>query len=41
MLANDLDGIIRKFRIDEDDKQPGANLRRTGVNAPGRAYRSA
>jgi methyl-accepting chemotaxis protein len=31
-LANDLDGIIRQFRID-DDNQPGDNVRRAVANA--------
>jgi methyl-accepting chemotaxis protein len=35
-LANDLDGIIRQFRID-DDIQLGASLRRAAAVIPGRA----
>ena len=36
-LANDLDGIIHQFRI-EDDGQSGGNLRRSSGNTTGRAY---
>ena len=40
VLANDLDGIIRQFRLN-DDSQAGANLRSSAAPTPGRAYRVA
>jgi methyl-accepting chemotaxis protein len=40
VLANDLDGIIRQFRLG-DDKQQGGNLRGRPAEASQRAYRVA
>jgi methyl-accepting chemotaxis protein len=39
VLANDLDGIIRQFRL-SDESQPGGNLRGKRVEATQRAYRA-
>jgi len=39
-LASELDGIIRQFRID-DDNQAGSNLRHSGVNVKAQSYRTA
>jgi methyl-accepting chemotaxis protein len=39
VLANDLDGIIRQFRL-SDDRQPGGNLRGSAVKASGQAFRA-
>ena len=40
VLANDLDGIIRQFRL-SDESQPGGNLRGRPAQASQRAYRVA
>jgi methyl-accepting chemotaxis protein len=40
VLASDLDGIIRRFRI-EDDSQAGGNLRHPAVVVTARSYRTA
>jgi len=40
VLANDLDGIIRQFRL-SDENQPGGNLRGRPAQASQRAYRVA
>ena len=40
VLANDLDGIIRQFRL-SDESQPGGNLRGRPAGAAQRAFRAA
>jgi methyl-accepting chemotaxis protein len=40
ILANDLDGIIRQFRL-SDESQPGGNLRGRPATAAQRAFRAA
>lgn len=40
VLANELDGVIRQFRL-SDDNQPGGNLRAGAARAPERAVRVA
>ena len=40
VLANDLDGLIRQFRLG-DERQSGSNLRGSAAHAPGRAFRVA
>jgi methyl-accepting chemotaxis protein len=40
MLANDLDAIIRQFRLSEES-QPGGSFRGKAMEAPRRAYRTA
>jgi len=40
VLANDLDGIIRQFRL-SDESQPGGNLRGRPATAAQRAFRAA
>ena len=40
VLANDLDGIIRQFRLSEE-KQPGGKLRNQSAGASGRSLRIA
>jgi methyl-accepting chemotaxis protein len=39
VLANDLDGIIHRFRID-DDSQAGGKLRNSAAKVTGRSYRT-